>query len=576
MAGHVGTADGRIQRGCPGAFRAAILGVSLAIAAGSSLLVLATDLAPGGAVVLSEIQYNPPPGLGSDELYEYVELHNRGADPVDVSGWRLKDQDDDHAFGIPEGTVIPADGYLVVARDAAALRAAYPRELAVVGDLDFALGNDGDTVRLMNARGELIDRVEYADGIPWPPEADGEGSSLERVSAVDDITDFTNFLASRAGSPPGTPGALNSRAGEIPARHDVVFSEIMYHPVKDPDAETRQHCVADEYLELHNRGPSPVDISGWRIADGVDFAFPEGTVLAAGGHVVIYSDETAFREAYGEVPGSIGPYTKELDDGGEALLLVDRGGAPVDYVRYDDSPPWPVNPDGLRGSLELVDAAGDNDRAQAWRESDGFQGTPGRKNSATIRFDAGVGGAPPQITGVSARPVLDREREHILSADEVEVKARVYDRDGIASARLEYQVVAPGDYISRTDPRFETEWTSLEMSYRGDRGTYAAVLPALPHRTLVRYRILATDAATTPAETWAPFQRDPEPNFGYYVYDGVPDYVASRRSGFGDPGFRHAHLEKVPVYHILMDRGDFDDVMYVERDPADNTYGWQV
>ena len=570
---------GRRETAPSGVLRTATLALSLVIATGALSVLNATDLAPGGDIILNEILYNPPAELGDDPLYEYVELYNRGQASVDVSGWILKDRDDDHTFRVPAGTVIPEGGYLVIARNAAALRAAYADDLPVVGDFDFALGNGGDTIRLMNAAGELVDRVEYGDDIPWPENADGDGASLERVSAVDDITDFTNFLASAIGSigsPPGTPGALNSSAGTIAARHAVVWNEIMYHPVKDPDAETLQHCAADEYLELYNRGPNAVDLSGWSINDGVDFVFPEGTTLPSQAYLVVYAEETSFREAYGDVANAIGPYTKELDNGGEALLLVDSGGAAVDYVRYDDTPPWAVNPDGLRGSLELVDPSADNDRAQAWRESDGFRGTPGEKNSATARLEAGGGGSPPQITGVGAQPSLHRDRESILSSDEVEVKARIRDRDGIAFARLQYQIVAPGDYISRTNPRFETEWTSVEMAYQGERGTYTAVLPAFPHRTLVRYRIFASDAAATPSETWAPFQDDPEVNFGYFVYDGVPDYIASRRSGFGPLGFAHTNLEKAPIYHVIMDRSDLGEMWLVHRDPTDNTYSWRA
>ena len=40
-------------------------------------------------------------------------------------------------------------GELVVARDAVAMRGTYGDDLAVVGDLGFALGNGGDTVRLL-------------------------------------------------------------------------------------------------------------------------------------------------------------------------------------------------------------------------------------------------------------------------------------------------------------------------------------------------------------------------------------------------------------------------------------------
>ncbi len=556
--------------------RAARLSFVISLASAPGGILRPTDLAPRGGIVLSEIQYNPPSSLGSDDLHEFVEIHNRSPQPVDVSGWRLKDQDDAHGFRLPDGTSIPPGGYLVLARDAGALRSVYGDALPVVGGVDFPLANGGDTVRLLNARGELADRVEYDDDPPWPVEADGGGATLERVSLEDDITDFTNFLPGPIGDRPGTPGAPNSRAGRIPQRHDVVVNEIMYHPVKDPDAVDLQHCVADEFLEIFNRGPAAIDISGWRFTDGIDFVMPPGTSLPAGGYLVLHADGAAFRAAYGDLPNAIGPFTKELDDGGESLLLVDAAGQPVDRVDYDDAPPWSVNPDGLRGSLELVDPTSDNDRAQAWRESEGFKGTPGRKNSVTTRFEAAGGGAPPQVSEVRARPVLDRERDGILSTDLVQVSAHVHDRSGVAAVRLEYQVVRPGSYVLRTDPRFETDWTTVAMSLDAECGAHVGLLPALPHRTLVRYRIVAADAAAPSAETRAPFRQDPEPNFGYYVYDGVPDYVASRRSGFGAVGYRHTNLEKVPVYQIIMDRSDFEEVMYVERRAGDNTFPWAV
>ena len=334
------------------------------IAVSRPTALLATDLAPGGAVVLSEIQYNPAPDLGPDGEYEYVEVHNRGDDAVDLTGWRFMDRDSSKAFHIPARTSIAPGGYLVIAGDAAALRTLVGEGVAIVGNLDFRLGNGGDTVRLVGAEGQLVDRVEYDDQLPWPQEADGEGPSLERVSLANDITDFTNFHPS---APGGTPGTPNSRAGDIPGRqgipirHEVVFNEIMYHPVKDPDAESKQHCEAHEFLELYNRGSELVDVSRWRIMGGVDFVFPAETVIAPEGFLVVYSDETGFRELHGAVTNAtgtnaMGPYARRLDDGGEALLLVDAAGSPVDYVEYDDNPSWPVSADGIQGSLELIDA----------------------------------------------------------------------------------------------------------------------------------------------------------------------------------------------------------------------------
>src|SRR6185503_16122560 len=127
-----------------------------------------------------------------------------------------------------------------------------------------------------------------------------------------------------------------------------------------------------------------------------------------------------------------------------------------DYVEYNDSIPWPINPDGLHGSLELADPWSDNDRGRAWNESADFQGTPGSKNSATLEFESMGGNAGPQITQVEARPASDPLREEIHSDDEVRIDARILDREGVSSGRLEYQAMAAGDYIRRTDPRFQT------------------------------------------------------------------------------------------------------------------------
>ena len=40
---------------------------------------------------------------------------------------------------------------------------------------------------------------------------------------------------------------------------------------------------------------------------------------------------------------------------GERLSLLDATPAVVDEVPFDDGPPWPVTPDGLGPSLELID-----------------------------------------------------------------------------------------------------------------------------------------------------------------------------------------------------------------------------
>src|SRR5438034_714466 len=59
----------------------------------------------------------------------------------------------------------------------------------------------------------------------------------------------------------------------------VVFNEIMYHPATNEPAL--------EWLELYNQNAVDVDISGWRVTEGIGYTFPSGTVIRGGGYLVV-------------------------------------------------------------------------------------------------------------------------------------------------------------------------------------------------------------------------------------------------------------------------------------------------
>ena len=65
-----------------------------------------------------------------------------------------------------------------MARDQAILASLFP-DVPILGDFEGRLANDGEELRLLDARGNLVDQVRYYDGGTWPAAADGGGSSLE-------------------------------------------------------------------------------------------------------------------------------------------------------------------------------------------------------------------------------------------------------------------------------------------------------------------------------------------------------------------------------------------------------------
>ena len=106
---------------------------------------------------------------------QWVELHNHGAQDVDLSGWTLGDAT---RFSFPSNTILPASGYLVVARDTNSFSADFP-EVSVLGNFAFNLSRSSELLTLLDQHGNPADEVRYYDDRPWPWLPDGSGASLE-------------------------------------------------------------------------------------------------------------------------------------------------------------------------------------------------------------------------------------------------------------------------------------------------------------------------------------------------------------------------------------------------------------
>lgn len=153
-----------------------------------------------------------------------------------------------------------------------------------------------------------------------------------------------------------TPGADN-----VFSRTDaVVINEIFYHGVDDSP---------EQWIELHNRSAAPVDLSGWRLSQGIDYVFGSGTQLAAGGFLVVAWDPAVFAVKHPGVT-ALGPWSGSLRGKGEIIRLRDANDNVADEVHYHDRGRWPEWADGGGSSLELIDPNADNSRPESWAASD--------------------------------------------------------------------------------------------------------------------------------------------------------------------------------------------------------------
>ena len=359
-----------------------------------------------------------------------------------------------------------------------------------------------------------------------------------------------------------------------PAQAAVVINELH----TNPDVKTE----LVEFVELYNDGTETVDLSGWSLAGGVFYTFPAGTALPADGYLVaVQSPEhiLAGRTAAGfNIAASLvyGPYGGKLDNDGERVALVDAEGEVADEVTYRLGFPWPTVGDpitngqpGTGGSLQLVNSRFDNDLAGSWRSA---RPTPGAQNRV---FSESL---PPQIRQVKHTPKQPR------SGQLVTVTAKITDPDGVQTPVLTYQVVTPGNYVSRQDATYQSNWAMIDMRDDGLEGDatahdsiYTAQIPAAEqaHRNLIRYRIFTMDGLGK--NVTVPYDDDPQPNFAYFVYDGVPAWSGAIQPGAaGERGevveYSSEVLQSLPVYHVIAKNQDVLDALHM---PGAHSGGYQ-
>jgi len=224
---------------------------------------------------------------------------------------------------------------------------------------------------------------------------------------------------------------------------DIVINEIMYNP---PESGTD----TNEYIEIYNPGIISVSLSNWYFAQGVSFTFPTDAVISSNGYVIIAENTNVLWQTYPVSlvnADAVYLWSGALGNGGEPLELNNVNSNQVDFVAYDDSAPWPPEPDGDGPSLELINPLLENNNGYNWLAStNGLPGgTPGTQNTVY----APVSPAKIIINEIMYNPPGSQEGEFIelynAGTSSVELLG-YYFSAGIDYTQLTSHVVATGDY----------------------------------------------------------------------------------------------------------------------------------
>ncbi len=155
---------------------------------------------------------------------------------------------------------------------------------------------------------------------------------------------------------------------------ELMITELMYNPAPDGNIDGDEF----EFIELKNIGSQTLDLSGIRFTNGIDYVFPNGTKLSAGGFYVLVTNPTNFTARYPGVRID-GVYINNLSNSGEAIALIHAAGTPIAQFTYSDKAPWPTSADGSGFSLVPVKLATDLDfnNPANWHASSRVGGSPG-------------------------------------------------------------------------------------------------------------------------------------------------------------------------------------------------------
>ncbi|MEK6675037.1 MAG: IPTL-CTERM sorting domain-containing protein [Planctomycetota bacterium] len=159
----------------------------------------AVDGCPAGpSVIISEIMYNPDSDEASPNDVEWVEIYNNGGSSVDITGWRL--QDEDGMTGVlPAASIAAGEAIVIIPSDqqVADFQAAwgvgyqiFPLTGWGTGGLN-GLGNSPSAIdeilSLRDAAGVIVDVANYDDEGAWPTDTPDGPSIYVICSALDRV-----------------------------------------------------------------------------------------------------------------------------------------------------------------------------------------------------------------------------------------------------------------------------------------------------------------------------------------------------------------------------------------------------
>jgi hypothetical protein len=231
---------------------------------------------------ISEINFDPHATLNSGNWFE---LHNNSSRTIDLKNWKFKNQFTNLTFTVPNTYSMTSGSYIVFTNDTNAFKTIHTGNTSYFkGNLNYALDNNGDGIKIINYKGKEISSAYYNVGSGWPKLAHDKGYTLERKPMPNAGNSTSDWQSGCLGGSPGTP--------YTPCNYPLIISEINHNSGTSPDM--------GDWLEVMNNATNPISLNGLKIsndAETVYYSFPNGITLQPSERIVVMEDSSKFRQA---------------------------------------------------------------------------------------------------------------------------------------------------------------------------------------------------------------------------------------------------------------------------------------
>ena len=215
-------------------------------------------------VLINEVMYHPS---GDAPELEFVELFNTLCYDLDLSGWAV---DGGVEYTFPDGTFIPAEGYLVVASS--------PSFLGItnaVGPFSGQLSNGGERIRLENNSGRRMDEIDSATAETGRLRPMGPTRLWPRLIRSVRVRRRKNWHSGGMGGSPGFANFSSSDSGAV--EETTLISKSAVWKYRDLGTDPGSEWMLSAYDDSSwSEGPSPLGYTDSWITTTVSYGSDSG------------------------------------------------------------------------------------------------------------------------------------------------------------------------------------------------------------------------------------------------------------------------------------------------------------